>query len=62
MRNINDNRAQPIDLPNDDRVQHRYVVLNGSRYHYLYSEPKSGSYQYTVFLVVLSPPLGFRQF
>lgn len=43
----------PIDLPNDDRIQHRYALLNGTKYHYLYAEPKTGSYQYTVFLVSL---------
>jgi hypothetical protein len=41
----------PIALPDDPRVQHRFAILNGIRYHYLYAEPSSGKWRATVFLV-----------
>jgi hypothetical protein len=43
--------SQPIGLPNDPRVQHRYSILNGIKYHYLYAEPKNEEPRETVFLV-----------
>jgi hypothetical protein len=45
--------AEPIDLPNDPRVQHRYALLNGVKYHYLYAEPKNGEVRVTVVLVCI---------
>lgn len=42
--------VQPIEFPEDPRVEHRFADLNGNRYHYLYGEPKDGI-KGTVFLV-----------
>lgn len=44
------NDTIPIDLPYDPRVQHCFVNLNGTKYHYLLAEPK-GEVKATVFLV-----------
>jgi hypothetical protein len=41
----------PIEFPSDPRVEHRYAVLNGIRYHYLLAEPKNAKPKVTVFLV-----------
>ncbi|KAH6625736.1 Alpha/Beta hydrolase protein [Boeremia exigua] len=44
----------PVDSirPGDDpRVQHRYAVLNGVKYHYLYAEPEGGKWSDTVVLI-----------
>jgi len=43
--------VEPIQFPTDPRVEDRYAVLNGTKYHYLYAEPKNGQYTHTVFLV-----------
>jgi hypothetical protein len=43
--------TQPIDPVSDSRITHKTSLLNGYTYHYLYAEPKSGSYTQTVFLV-----------
>jgi hypothetical protein len=41
----------PIALPDDPRVEHRFALLNGIRYHYLYAEPSGGKWKATLFLV-----------
>jgi hypothetical protein len=50
-------KAEPIDLPNDPRVQHRYALLDGIKYHYLYAEPKNREATHTVFLVGIAPSI-----
>ncbi|KAL1305933.1 hypothetical protein AAFC00_004075 [Neodothiora populina] len=45
--------------PDDPRVTHEYVVLNGHRYHYLLGVPKNGQYRATIFLVHGWPDLSF---
>ena len=41
---------QPIE-PEDSRIEHKYAVLNGYTYHYLYGLPPSGQAKATIFLV-----------
>ncbi|KAG9189736.1 soluble epoxide hydrolase / lipid-phosphate phosphatase [Alternaria panax] len=43
--------VQPVDPVSDPRIEHRYAILNGQKYHYLYAVPQSGEYQHTVFLI-----------
>lgn len=39
-----------INMWDDPRVQHRFAVLNGTKYHYLFAQPE-GHVKATIFLV-----------
>jgi hypothetical protein len=48
-------KPKPINLPNDPRFEHRFANVNGTRYHYLFAEPKDRVARATVVLVSVSP-------
>jgi len=43
--------AEPVNLPDDPRFEHRFASVNGVKYHYLLAEPKGRSVRATVVLV-----------
>jgi hypothetical protein len=48
-------KAQPLELPNDPRFEHRNEKVNGVNYHYIFAEPKNDKVRATVVLVSTSP-------
>ncbi|KAK1147118.1 hypothetical protein N8T08_001857 [Aspergillus melleus] len=46
-----------ISVFDDPRVERRFATLNGKNYGYLYSEPESGNYRATIFLIHGFPDL-----
>ncbi|KAI9930463.1 hypothetical protein ASPWEDRAFT_461745 [Aspergillus wentii DTO 134E9] len=46
-----------INVSGDPRIQHRTADLNGKEYGYLYSQPESGQYRATIFLIHGFPDL-----
>jgi len=50
-------KAEPVNLPNDSRFEHRYANVNGIKYHYLFAEPKDGKVKATVVLVRFRLPM-----
>jgi hypothetical protein len=46
-------KAEPVNLPNDPRFENRFATVNGTKYHYLFAEPKGRNVSATVVLVRL---------
>jgi hypothetical protein len=46
-------KAEPVNFPNDPRFESRFATVNGTKYHYLFAEPKGKNVSTTVVLVRL---------